>query len=258
MGAELITVNFKVATFDEVKKRVEDLADSDRHEYGHNAYSGSWNNCSRVDNTGRVFDDYEKAEKYLLDKAEKWGPALAAKITGQEDWKSREAMDEYEKSRKKALGESKRYQALVGRAAEAKGLIEKKLAELDGVKEEHRKKVLSGRKRHECKKCGGGIPVEKISVSGGVWSPVDHVIAGGAKDLRLSKMPGCPLCNESIVPTSAAKKIDTIVVKLEDLAEKYNEAKKLAKEADEKINAKARAKATTEETLWLVVYVAPC
>jgi hypothetical protein len=83
MGATFNEMKVK-GTREEIKRRFEAAQNSDRYENGH-SYSGGFGMCDGLvfAQINRVHTEKE-AYDWLSDNAQKWGPALAVRLTDDE------------------------------------------------------------------------------------------------------------------------------------------------------------------------------
>ena len=84
MGACFNSDFYNETNKQKVKENFEDKQDMDRYENGH-CYSGGIgmaDGCKFLDSM--VFDNFNDAEDYLLDAAQKWGPALFVRVQNDE------------------------------------------------------------------------------------------------------------------------------------------------------------------------------
>lgn len=69
------------ATMSQIETRFKQQQANDRHENGARSYSGDFQTVHRVDYTylDRVFNSYNEAHKFALEKAEKWVTVVAVR-----------------------------------------------------------------------------------------------------------------------------------------------------------------------------------
>ena len=76
----------------EVLKEFKDRQKMDANENGHqHGYSGDFQTVNRIDFHNEIFDNYNDAENYCLDNAQKWESVVAVKYlvnkeTNKYDW----------------------------------------------------------------------------------------------------------------------------------------------------------------------------
>lgn len=80
MGCEF---NFAVldgaTTEAEAIEQVKDIIDTCLYEHGHGGYTGSFAECTGVTVSKETFTDFDAAERWLDEHAEKWGDAIIVK-----------------------------------------------------------------------------------------------------------------------------------------------------------------------------------
>jgi len=81
MGCEFNFCKLKAKTVEEAKREVNAIIEQAAYDHGHSGYTGSFAEATGVvyDNSV-VHDDPEDAEEYLVDFADKWGPAIIVKV----------------------------------------------------------------------------------------------------------------------------------------------------------------------------------
>ena len=52
--------------------------------YGHGGYSGTMAECRGAYMVNKTFGDFHEAEDWLLENADKWGPAIGVQVTNTE------------------------------------------------------------------------------------------------------------------------------------------------------------------------------
>ena len=79
MGSCLNTMTVEgTASKEEVLSKFNDRCEQDGYESGH-SYSGSFSQFRGLRFTDQVFETTDEAETYVMDKGEKWGPAVAVR-----------------------------------------------------------------------------------------------------------------------------------------------------------------------------------
>lgn len=78
MGSSYNQLTIKAATRKEAETKFAMLQDQDRYENGH-SYSGGIGMARGLAFASETFATKEAAEEWLVDNAEKWGPAIAVR-----------------------------------------------------------------------------------------------------------------------------------------------------------------------------------
>lgn len=86
MGAALSIQEIKAKDAAAVKVEFQRLQEQARWEYGHGGYTGTIAEARGVEVLSQEFEDQPKAWYHIEEHAQKWGPALAARIKGTDRW----------------------------------------------------------------------------------------------------------------------------------------------------------------------------
>ena len=244
-------------SFADVKNTVEKWISHDREQYGRYAHSTSFNNCRGVQPADSVFRTEGEAEEFLTSTYDTPGMAVAARVEGERKWVSAEAAAEFQKFRSDTLATSKRYLRQLDTADVARAAIERKISELNAVKEGILQATRVLRRRHECQGCGAAVPPEKLAAFPDVSDPIMAAISGDLAQLRFSSLPSCPICRFPAVHPKGVKAVDLVLKRLRVLVEKYDAMRSKAREEEERLVGGRRREATVERPVWVVVYLAP-
>lgn len=102
MGASFVYESFSSDC--NLKESVESVIASDKHQFGHDTYNGSWSGKSGVVVSKEVFIDVNKAHDYLCDNTDKWDyELLAVKVIKVEKSKKQLKLEEKTKNLNKDL-----------------------------------------------------------------------------------------------------------------------------------------------------------
>jgi hypothetical protein len=85
MGAEFSTFTTQ-AKKEELNKIFNDHVEQCFYDLGHAGYTGSMAECDGWTLSSKVFVSSEDAEEWLINKAEKWGPAIAVRIQPEQEY----------------------------------------------------------------------------------------------------------------------------------------------------------------------------
>jgi hypothetical protein len=80
MGASFRTTTFDTTDTQEIKQRYDELVEECIEIYGIDSYNGTFSTTSGIKIINETFTNEECAEEYILERAEKWGDALAVTI----------------------------------------------------------------------------------------------------------------------------------------------------------------------------------
>lgn len=81
MGSHNVSVSFKDMPESELRKAFREAQDDATREHGTDPYNGTISTLRGLSiDTSRVFDTEEDAERYVLDRTEKWGNGLAVRV----------------------------------------------------------------------------------------------------------------------------------------------------------------------------------
>jgi len=80
MGAQYISRAIKETGRKDIEKKFREIVEECIYEYGHDSYNGTFSTMSGVSVVNRTFSNRDNAEEYIIDKAEKWGDALAVTV----------------------------------------------------------------------------------------------------------------------------------------------------------------------------------
>ena len=84
MGADNIFLIVKGGNQTYVRRRFKEKHENDLHEYGHDAYAGTWGNVDDVKFTGKTFKSKDEAMEYLYDNCKKWDDGLVVEYRNSE------------------------------------------------------------------------------------------------------------------------------------------------------------------------------
>lgn len=85
MGAVFETLRVYKDTREEAREECQRYISDCQWEYGHGGYSGTFAEATGVIFTDRTFTHRENAYDYLIEKAEKWGPAVGVLVDDEEE-----------------------------------------------------------------------------------------------------------------------------------------------------------------------------
>jgi hypothetical protein len=76
MGAQFNFRTMRATTRAEALKEAKEVISQSAYDYGHAGYTGSFAEASGADYNGALMEGEQEAENFLVDKCEKWGPAI--------------------------------------------------------------------------------------------------------------------------------------------------------------------------------------
>ena len=81
MGAENVEMTLPIEMSEwDVLQKFEAIKEDCVYEYGHDPYNGTWSTIETIKFDKKEFDNDDDAQKYCLDKAQKWDYAIAVKV----------------------------------------------------------------------------------------------------------------------------------------------------------------------------------
>lgn len=80
MGASYQSMTYKASSVESLKGHFKEIQNNACYNHGHDSYSGHIGMSSGLQVSSSSFKTHTEAEDYVMEKASKWGPAIAVKV----------------------------------------------------------------------------------------------------------------------------------------------------------------------------------
>ena len=246
----------------DVKKLVMDHVEDAKHEHGHGGYSGSWAEVGSVKVTDLVFDSKQEAQDYLDKTIQKYEAAIAVRYK-KKAFASKDHETKYKGELEAKIGKDASIKKLTGQFEKAEAVYKKALSDLGQHKTDLSSKIMKPDASHlSCHNCKSKVAKQYVKNLSRHYAEYDNsysndTYAWDSKGLHASKLPTCPVCNDSLMNPVQKKAMEKVVSDLEKKRDAVVALKKELGTKKKETSDQIAKKFTNEEMPWLIAACVP-